>query len=95
MLRGRSRAGILGWRPLWASLRDSGVHYGLLTASRPVIAWNVIAVLINFLSVRHTRTLYAMKGLDAHDPKRSNPLAGEGDVVGQIGFMHQIYGIAA
>jgi MtN3 and saliva related transmembrane protein len=27
------------------------VHYGLLIASRPVIAWNIVAVLINFLSV--------------------------------------------
>ena len=27
------------------------VYYGLLIASRPVIAWNVLAVLINFLSV--------------------------------------------
>ena len=27
------------------------IYYGLLIASRPVIAWNVIAVLINFLSV--------------------------------------------
>jgi uncharacterized protein with PQ loop repeat len=27
------------------------VYYGLLIASRPVIAWNVIAVLINFLTV--------------------------------------------
>ena len=27
------------------------VYYGLLIASRPVIAWNVIALLINFLSV--------------------------------------------
>jgi uncharacterized protein with PQ loop repeat len=27
------------------------VYYGLLIVSRPVIAWNVIAVLINFLSV--------------------------------------------
>src|SRR4029077_1682182 len=27
------------------------VYYGLLIASRPVIAWNVIAVFINFLSV--------------------------------------------
>jgi MtN3 and saliva related transmembrane protein len=27
------------------------VYYGLLIASRPVIAWNVVAVLINFLSV--------------------------------------------
>ena len=27
------------------------VYYGLLIASRPVIAWNVVGVLINFLSV--------------------------------------------
>ena len=27
------------------------VYYGLLIASRPVIAWNVVAVLVNFLSV--------------------------------------------
>jgi uncharacterized protein with PQ loop repeat len=27
------------------------VYYGLLIVSRPVIAWNVIAVLINFLTV--------------------------------------------
>ncbi|HWB84973.1 MAG TPA: SemiSWEET family transporter [Bryobacteraceae bacterium] len=27
------------------------VYYGLLIASRPVIAWNVVAVFINFLSV--------------------------------------------
>jgi uncharacterized protein with PQ loop repeat len=27
------------------------IYYGLLIASRPVIVWNVIAVLVNFLSV--------------------------------------------
>ena len=27
------------------------VYYGLLIASRPVIAWNIVAILINFLSV--------------------------------------------
>jgi uncharacterized protein with PQ loop repeat len=27
------------------------IYYGLLIASRPVIAWNMIAVVINFLSV--------------------------------------------
>ena len=27
------------------------VYYGLLIASRPVIIWNVIAVLVNFISV--------------------------------------------
>jgi len=52
MLRRRSSAGmnprmaaIMGvFQILW-------VYYGLLILSRPVIAWNVIAVLINFLSV--------------------------------------------
>jgi MtN3 and saliva related transmembrane protein len=38
-------AAILGvFQILW-------VYYGLLIASRPVIVWNMIAVLINFLSV--------------------------------------------
>ena len=27
------------------------IYYGLLIVSRPVIAWNVAAVVINFLSV--------------------------------------------
>ena len=27
------------------------VYYGLLIASRPVIVWNMVAVLINFLTV--------------------------------------------
>jgi MtN3 and saliva related transmembrane protein len=52
MLRRRSSAGmnprmaaILGvFQVLW-------VYYGLLIASRPVIAWNVIAIFINFVSV--------------------------------------------
>jgi MtN3 and saliva related transmembrane protein len=52
MFRRRSSAGmnprmaaIMGvFQILW-------VYYGLLIASRPVIAWNVIAVVINFLSV--------------------------------------------
>jgi MtN3 and saliva related transmembrane protein len=52
MFRRRSSAGmnprmaaILGvFQILW-------VYYGLLIGSRPVILWNVIAVLINFLSV--------------------------------------------
>jgi uncharacterized protein with PQ loop repeat len=38
-------AGIMGvFQILW-------VYYGLLIASRPVILWNVVAILINFLSV--------------------------------------------
>jgi len=59
MLRRRSSAGmnprmatIMGlFQILW-------VYYGLLIASRPVIVWNIIAVLINFLNVgayRHFR----------------------------------------
>jgi len=59
MLRRRSSAGmnprmaaIMGvFQVLW-------VYYGLLIGSRPVIAWNVIAVVMNFLSVaayRHFR----------------------------------------
>jgi uncharacterized protein with PQ loop repeat len=56
MLRRRSTAGmnprmaaILGiFQILW-------VYYGLLIASRPVIVWNVIAVLINLFTVRSYR----------------------------------------
>ena len=52
MLRRRSSEGmnprmgtIMGaFQVLW-------IYYGLLIASRPVIIWNVIAVLINFLTV--------------------------------------------
>src|SRR5215471_20023465 len=52
ILRRRSSAGmnprmvaIMGvFQILW-------VYYGLLIASRPVIAWNIIAVFINFLNV--------------------------------------------
>jgi len=52
MLRRRSSAGmnprmaaIMGiFQVLW-------IYYGLLIASRPVVIWNVIAVLINSLSV--------------------------------------------
>ena len=39
-------AGIMGvFQIVW-------VYYGLLIASRPVIAWNVVAVVINFMTVR-------------------------------------------
>jgi uncharacterized protein with PQ loop repeat len=70
MLKRRSSAGmnprmatILGiFQILW-------VYYGLLIASRPVIAWNVIAVFINFLSlfayryfVRQEKTRQAVLG---------------------------------
>jgi MtN3 and saliva related transmembrane protein len=52
MLRRRSSAGM---NPRMAAIMGTfqilWVYYGLLIASRPVIAWNVIAVFINFLSV--------------------------------------------
>jgi uncharacterized protein with PQ loop repeat len=52
MLRRRSSAGM---NPRMAAITGVfqilWVYYGLLIASRPVIVWNVIAVLINFLSV--------------------------------------------
>jgi uncharacterized protein with PQ loop repeat len=52
MIKRRSSAGmnprmaaIMGvFQILW-------VYYGLLVASRPVIVWNIVAVVINFLSV--------------------------------------------
>lgn len=52
MLRRRSSAGM---HPRMAAIMGFfqifWVYYGLLIASRPVIVWNVVAVLINFLSV--------------------------------------------
>ena len=52
MLRRRSSAGI---NPRMAAIMGVfqvfWVYYGLLIVSRPVVLWNVLAVLINFLSV--------------------------------------------
>jgi len=52
MLKRRSSAGM---NPRMAAIMGIfqifWVYYGLLIASRPVIAWNVVAVLINLLSV--------------------------------------------
>ena len=52
MLRRRSSAGM---NPRMAAIMGTfqilWVYYGLLIASRPVIVWNTVAVLINFLSV--------------------------------------------
>jgi uncharacterized protein with PQ loop repeat len=52
MFRRRSSAGM---NPRMAAImcvfQILWVYYGLLIASRPVIVWNVIAVLVNFLSV--------------------------------------------
>ena len=52
MLRRRSSAGMnLRMVAIMGVFQVLWVYYGLLIASRPVIAWNVIAVLINSLSV--------------------------------------------
>jgi uncharacterized protein with PQ loop repeat len=52
MLKRRSSAGM---NPRMAAITGAfqilWVYYGLLIASRPVIIWNIVAVLINFLSV--------------------------------------------
>ncbi len=52
MLRRRSSKGM---NPTMAGIMGvfqiAWVYYGLLIASRPVIAWNIVAVVINFLSV--------------------------------------------
>jgi MtN3 and saliva related transmembrane protein len=52
MLRRRSSAGI---NPRMAAIMGLfqilWVYYGLLIASRPVIVWNVVSVLVNFLNV--------------------------------------------
>ena len=52
MLKRRSSAGM---NPTMAAIMGVfqilWVYYGLLIASRPVILWNIVAVLINFLSV--------------------------------------------
>jgi len=59
MLRRRSTAGM---NPRMAAImcvfQVLWIYYGLLIASRPVIAWNLLAVCINFFSVaafRHFR----------------------------------------
>ena len=52
MLKRRSSKGM---NPTMASImavfQIAWVYYGLLIQSRPVVAWNVVAVVINFLSV--------------------------------------------
>lgn len=52
MLRRRSSAGM---NPRMAAImcvfQVGWIYYGLLIASRPVVAWNLIAVMINSLSV--------------------------------------------
>ena len=52
MLRRRSSQGM---NPRMAGIMGvfqlAWIYYGLLIASRPVVLWNVIAVVVNFLSV--------------------------------------------
>jgi uncharacterized protein with PQ loop repeat len=52
MLKRRSSAGM---NPRMAAIMGvfqlAWIYYGLLIASRPVIAWNLVAVIINFISV--------------------------------------------
>jgi len=52
MLKRRSSAGM---KPRMAAIMGFfqilWIYYGLLIASRPVIVWNLIAVIVNFLSV--------------------------------------------
>jgi MtN3 and saliva related transmembrane protein len=65
MLKRRSSAGmnprmaaIMGvFQILW-------VYYGLLIASRPVIAWNVVGALINFLNVSAYRYFVRNEGAE-------------------------------
>ena len=51
MLRRRSSEGMSPRMAIMGVFQIFWVYYGLLILSRPVIAWNVVAVLINFLSV--------------------------------------------
>jgi uncharacterized protein with PQ loop repeat len=52
MLRRRSSAGMNPrMAGIMAVFQVAWVYYGLLIASRPVIAWNLVAILINSLSV--------------------------------------------
>ena len=69
MLRRRSCAGM---NPRMAAImcvfQVLWIYYGLLIASRPVIAWNLLAVCINFFSVaafRHFRRREQAQGATA------------------------------
>jgi len=67
MLRRRSS---LGMNPRMAAILGAfqllWIYYGLLIASRPVIAWNIIAVFINFLTVFACRYLLRREKLAIH-----------------------------
>src|SRR5215467_11648218 len=72
MLRRRSTAGM---NPrmvaIMAIFQILWIYYGLLILSRPVIAWNVIAVLTNSLSV--AAYFYFLRRERSEDQKRPQP----------------------
>lgn len=70
MVRRRSSAGMnLRMAAIMGAFQVLWIYYGLLIASRPVIAWNVIAVFINFISVGAHRHF---AGREKHD-RESRP----------------------
>jgi uncharacterized protein with PQ loop repeat len=66
MLKRRSSAGM---NPRMAAImcvfQLAWIYYGLLIASRPVIAWNLVAVVINFFSVAAYRHFARREKADA------------------------------
>ena len=75
MLKRRSS---LGMKPRMSAITGTfqilWIYYGLLIASRPVIIWNVIAVLINFLTVG-AYTYFFRKERQAHAAPRNTSTA--------------------
>jgi len=69
MLKRRSSAGM---NPRMAAIMGvfqiAWVYYGLLIASRPVVVWNVIAIVINALSVA-AFTYFVRREKTAADPR--------------------------
>jgi uncharacterized protein with PQ loop repeat len=72
MLKRRSSVGM---NPRMAAIMGAfqilWIYYGLLIASRPVIAWNVVAVLINFFSVAAYRHFAAKERSNFYPPAPS------------------------
>jgi len=62
MLKRRSSAGMnLRILSIMAAFQILWIYYGLLIRSRPVVAWNLIAVLMNLLTIGASRH-FAQKG---------------------------------
>ena len=67
MLKRRSSAGMNPRMPaITGAFQILWVYYGLLIHSRPVIAWNVIAVLVNVLSVCAYAYFFRLERASAH-----------------------------